>query len=143
MPIEINYLPEGTGIGVEMTGTGNVTGQEICDALKKCYSSENLPKQKYQIWYFENAETFDCPNQDFDRMVNLDTEASRTNPNIVVAVVGKDDFIFGISRMWETYMEIEKAGFETMTFRKREAADAWISSKLNSIEITTPVNETP
>jgi len=35
--------------------------------------------------------------------------------------------------MWETHMEFEASGFETMTFRKREDADAWISSKMNGI----------
>ena len=131
MPIEKRYTEE--GIGIEIIGKGRVIGKEICDALDEIYSSEMLLKQKYQIWNFTDVEDFDFPKKDFDRMVKLDVKASQTNPNIVIAVVGEKDLIFGISRMWETHMEIEESGFETMTFRKREDADAWISSKVNGI----------
>lgn len=131
MPIKIRYLNE--GIGIEMLGKGHITGKEICDALNEIYSSEMLPKQKYQIWYFTDVESFDFPKKDFNRMVKMDAKASQTNPNIIVAVVGEKDVIFGISRMWETHMDIQNTGFETMTFRKIEDAHAWISSKIDSI----------
>ena len=131
MPIEIRHIDE--GVGIEMIGKGRVTGKEICDALNEIYSSEMLPRQKYQIWCFTEVKDFDFPKEDFDRMVSQDAKASQTNPSIVVAVVGEKDLIFGISRMWETHMEIKETGFETMTFRKREDADAWISSRINGI----------
>ncbi len=131
MPIEIQYRIK--GIGVEMIGKGRVTGKEICDTLNEIYSSELFSRQKYQIWNLTDIKDLDFPRNDFDRMVQLDSKASQTNPNIVIAVVGEQDLTFGISRMWETYLEFEETGFETKTFRKREDADAWISNKTKEI----------
>ncbi len=131
MPIELKYLNEGTGI--EMIGKGTVSGEEICNVLNEIYSGEILLKQKYQIWYFINVEDFDFPKNDFTRMVDQDIEASKINPNIIIAIVGKQDLIYGIARMWEMHMEVEESGFETMVFRKKEDAEAWISKKLNLI----------
>ena len=130
MPIETRYIADGTGF--EMIGKGHITGKEICDALEEIYTSEKLPQQKFQIWHFTEVDNFDFPKHEFDRMVRLDANASQSNPNIIIAVVGEEDLIFGMSRMWEAHMQIEDAGFETMTFRQRAEADAWISMKLTT-----------
>jgi len=116
-----------------MVGKGIVSGKEICNSLNEIYSGEILLRQKYQIWYFIDVEKFDFPKNDFIRMVDKDMKASKINPNIIVAVVGNEDLIYGIARMWEIHMEVRESGFETMTFRKKEDAEVWISKKLNEI----------
>jgi hypothetical protein len=129
MPVEIRYLDDRTGF--EMVGEGTVTGKEICGALNEIYSSELLPRQRCQIWDFTDVESFDFPSNDFTTMVSLDMAASKVNPNIVVAVIGSQDVIYGIARMWEEHMEAKESGFITMVFREREDAEEWINGKLS------------
>lgn len=128
MALEITY--KSGGVGILITGQGCVVGKDICAALNEMYSGEFLLKQKYQIWDFQSVDHFDFPRSDFDEMVRLDTMASRQNPNILVAIVGEEDLIYGISRMWEAHMDMQNTGFETMTFRNKKDADDWIANKL-------------
>jgi hypothetical protein len=53
---------------------------------------------------------------------------SKVNPKPVVALVADQDLIFGLARMWE--LLIDAAERETMVFRKREDAEAWITQKV-------------
>ena len=47
MPIQINYLDNGTGI--EIIASGIVTCEEIIKANKEIYNEWNIYKQQYQI----------------------------------------------------------------------------------------------
>jgi hypothetical protein len=126
MPVEIKYFND--GYGIELFGKGVVTGQEIYDANIIVYSGDTLLKQKYQIINFANVEKLDVSQEEAVRLANQDIEASRTNPNIVIAVVAALNHAFGLGRMWEAH--VNKSDFETMVFRRREEAVAWINKKI-------------
>jgi hypothetical protein len=126
MPVEIKYFND--GYGIELVGKGVVTGQEIYDANIIVYSGDTLLKQKYQIINFANVEKLDVSQEEAVRLANQDIEASRTNPNIVIAVVAALNHAFGLGRMWEAH--VNKSDFETMVFRRREEAVAWINKKI-------------
>ena len=123
MPIEIKCLQGGTGI--EMIGTGVVTGMEIYNGNLAIYSSDTLSSHKYQIVNLANVEKVQVSREEAVKLANQDIEASRTNPNIVIAVVADLNHVFGLARMWEALAN--KSGFETMVFRKREEALAWVN----------------
>jgi hypothetical protein len=127
MPVEIKYV--GDGDGIEMIGRGVVTGEEIYNANNVIYSGNTLLKQKYQLADFINVEEFDVSNEDIVKIANQEIKASETNPNRIMAIVGKQDLIFGLSRMWEVHVSINT--LETMVFREREKALAWIKKKLD------------
>lgn len=126
MPVEIKYFNGGDGI--ELIGKGVVTGQEIYDANIVVYSGDTLRKQKYQIVNFTNVEKLDLSLEEAVKIANQDVEASKTNPNIVIAVVAALNHAFGLGRMWEAH--VNKSDFETMVFRRREEAVAWINKKI-------------
>jgi len=126
MPVEIKYFND--GYGIELVGKGVVTGQEIYDANIIVYSGDTLLRQKYQIINFANVEKLDVSQEEAVKLANQDIEASRTNPNIVIAVVAALNHAFGLGRMWEAL--VNKSDFETMVFRRREEAVAWINKKI-------------
>ncbi len=130
MPVEIKYIDD--SYGIEMIGTGVVTGEEIYNAAKEFYSGDTPLKLKYQIANFANADDFDVSSEDIERISGQEIMASETNPNRIIAVVGKQDLIFGLSRMWEGH--VFGFGFETMVFRDREEAIIWINEKISEQE---------
>ncbi len=85
MPIEIAYLHG--GYGIEIIGKGVVSGKEIYDGNRIIYSGDTLSRHKYQIVNFANVERLEVSQEEAVKLANQDIEASKTNPNIVIAVV--------------------------------------------------------
>jgi hypothetical protein len=126
MPIEIEYLDG--GYRIECIGKGVVTGEEIYNGNRIIYSGDTLSRHRYQIVNFTNVEKLSVSRDEAVRLANQDIEASKTNPNIVIAVVATLNHAFGLGRMWEAHANM--SGFETMVFRTREDAMAWIERKI-------------
>jgi hypothetical protein len=126
MPVKMKYIDDGNGI--EMMGTGVVTGDEIHNAFNEYYSGDMLLKTKYLIANFLDAEQFNVSNEDVGRIAAQEIQASKTGLKRLIALVGKQDVIFGLLRMWEGHTF--RSGFETMVFRDREEALTWISQKI-------------
>jgi hypothetical protein len=126
MPLEIRYFRD--GYGLECIGTGVVTGEDLKKANEAVYSDERLPALKYQLVDLLKAERFDVSNEDAIEIAEQDVAASETSPNMLIAVVAERDLPFGIARMWEAFAF--EGAVETMVFREREEALAWIKMKL-------------
>ena len=126
MPIEIAYLHG--GYGIEIIGKGVVSGKEIYDGNRIIYSGDTLSRHKYQIVNFANVERLEVSQEEAVKLANQDIEASKTNPNIVIAVVASLNHAFGLGRMWEAHAN--RSGFETKVFRTREEAVTWTNEKI-------------
>jgi hypothetical protein len=126
LPIEVKYIDD--GCGVDWIANGVVTGEEIKNANRMIYSGERLSRMKYQLLDYTDVTEFDVSNEDIVEAAKQDIEASRTNPNILIAYVGADPLGYGLGRMWEAY--VERSGFETRAFKDREEALAWIKKQL-------------
>ena len=128
MPIDIAYTDDG---GVLLVGRGVVTGGQIKEANNKIYETpQGIANMWYQIADFSEVTKLFATSTEVEELAMQDKKASEINPNMVIALVGKDDLIFGLSRMWEALTA--DAPFETMVFRKLEDARQWIKVKLHS-----------
>ena len=58
-----------------------------------------------------------------------DEEISKYLPDYIVAIVSKRDIEFGISRMWQTIVQMKELAWETKIFRDRNDAEKWIKNK--------------
>jgi hypothetical protein len=126
MPIEVSYTEDG---GILLVVTGVATGREIKEVNHEIYETpEKIARILYQIVDFSNITSLDVTNSEVEDIAAQDKRAFQINPNMLVAVVGKDDLTFGLSRMWEalTY----DGPSQTMVFRKSENAQQWIKERL-------------
>jgi hypothetical protein len=128
MTIQINYLDN--GIGIEIIASGIVTGKEIIEAHKEIYNEENLRKQKYQIIDRTHCTQYQVTSEEVERISEIDNNASEVNPNIILAVVSPTSLQFGMTRMWQAYLEEDC--FVTKIFQDRKSADEWIKSQLEN-----------
>ena len=128
MTIQINYLDNGTGI--EIIASGIVTGEEIIEAHKEIYNKENLRKQKYQIIDRSHCTEYQITSGEVEKIAGIDNKASEVNPNILIALISPTSLQFGMSRMWQAYIEDDR--FVTKIFQDRKSADEWIKSQLKN-----------
>lgn len=64
-----------------------------------------------------------------------DESASKINPNMCTALVGGQDLVYGLARMWKTLTY--GAPIQTMVFRKLEDAQQWIKDTIQKVVRTT------
>ncbi|MBN1515076.1 hypothetical protein JXA32_00750 [Candidatus Sumerlaeota bacterium] len=126
MPIHVTYTQDG---GLLVTGEGAVSGSDLVEANKKIYASEEKIKQiVYQLVDFSDISELHVILGDVEKIAVQDRAAARVNPDMFIAIVGKRDLVYGLSRMWEAMTE--EAPFETKVFRELSDAQEWIQSKL-------------
>lgn len=126
MAIRMNTMDEGSGI--EIIASGVVTGEEIIAAHRTIYSEENLKRQKYQLIDRTQCDEYVVTPGEIKIIAEIDKAASVVNPDITIVIVSPTELQFGMSRMWQAYVE-EKI-FRTRIFRDRKSADEWIREEM-------------
>ena len=126
MTIQIKYIDG--GIGVEIIGSGVVTGADIIAANKEIYRNENFYRQRYQIVDRTKCTKYEVSHKEIIIVAEQDKVAAKTNPNIIIAFISTSPLQYGISRMYQAYVGDE--GFLTEVFRDRKSAEKWIKEQL-------------
>ena len=128
MTIQVKYLEN--GIGIEIIASGIVTGEEVIKAHKEIYNEENFKKQKYKIVDRTDCTKYQVYPEDIEKIAEMDDEASRINPNLIIAVISTTSLQHGMTRMWQAYMKNNV--FITKNFQDRISADNWINSYIET-----------
>ncbi len=137
MAIQINYLDD--GIGIEIVASDVVTGAEIIEAHKEIYNKKNLQKQRYQIIDRSLCKEYLVSPEEVKKIAAIDKAASRNNPDIIIALISPSSLQFGMSRMWQAY--VEDSGFSTEVFHDRESAEKWLKEQLKEPDKTLEDSE--
>lgn len=138
MPIQVKYLDN--GLGLLFLGEGIVTGDDIIDSNNEIFSSrEKMKNFKYGLIDYSNITQFNVSNSEIETITSQNKNASEIIPDGILAVAAKKDLDFGINRMWQIIIENAGIQWETMVFRDRANAEAWIKDRVRkkyNIEIT-------
>jgi hypothetical protein len=126
MPVQIKFIED--GLGVEFISSGIVTGNEIIQANEKIYTHEILPRLKYKIVDRTHCAEYNVTTTDIQIIAGQDRKAAKINPNIIIALVSTTPLQYGMSRMWETY--VDETGFQMGIFKDRGSANTWLRDKL-------------
>ena len=89
---------------------------------------EKFRKYKYSLSDFTAAKKFEISTQKVEQIAELCRSSSTVNSEAIVAVVANQNLIYGLARMWE--MLSDEMNWETMVFRNREDAEAWIKERV-------------
>lgn len=127
MPIEIKDLDN--GLGNIIIGQGIVTEEELFDAFKQYLTQdqEKFSKYRYSLSDYTAAKKLEISTQKVRQIAECCVRSSIVNPKAIVAVVADQDFIYALARMWEILSDGVR--WETMVFRNREEAEAWIKKR--------------
>ena len=128
MPILVRDL--NNGLGVSMTGWGDVTEKEYIDTFTKHLTQDKykLKKYRYCIADWTAVSKMDIPTKAVQFIAGLSKSASLVNPDVVIATVADQDAMFALSRMAQTLRD--GTDWENEVFRDRQDAEAWIAERV-------------
>ena len=128
MPMEVQYLTDG---GIFLKGTGIVTGSDIMNINYELYATEDkIVNISYQLCDLTNIEDYSITTEEIKTIAKQDIKASALNQKMIIAVVGKQDVIYGLLRMWQTFSS--NASIRSKVFRSVEDAKKWIEDQLHN-----------
>ena len=107
------------------TVIGKVAAREIVAAIHDFYENDVTSNI---LWDLNESDLSESISADVERIADLSVQYAGKRPTGKTAIVGSDDFTFGISRMYEITKEIAKLPFKTQAFRDIEAAYEWLLS---------------
>jgi len=128
MPITIRDLDG--GIGVVITGWGIVGEEEYVDSHSKhlTQDEDKLNRYRYSLVDWTAVKEAEVSTEAISLIAGYCESTSEVNPDTVVAIAANQNLIYGLSRMWEGLAGV--TGWETMVFKNREDAEAWITKKV-------------
>ena len=134
MPIEIKECDGGMGNIIESRGM--VTDQELIDSLEKHLTQdrEKFKKYKYILLDHTALTKMEITNETVEVIAGLWADASRVNPETIVAMVAyaaygaSIDLLNIISRLHELFFH--QSCWETRMFRTKPQAVRWIREEV-------------
>jgi len=127
MPITVNHLDNGTG--VLYVGKASITVRDVLEARNCVVGFPEKAKQyRYGLIDYSQVDDMDISNRDLDLLVAQHKKDAAQAPGMFVALVGSRNIVYGLARMWASYMH--DSGWETHVFRTREEAEAWIRERI-------------
>ena len=124
MPFSTEWVSEGRG--VQLSGTGPLTGREILEAkIRLLRVPDRLKGLHYGLVDVTDVTELSITRDDVLEFVQVDMQIALIVPRpLAVAIVAPSDLAFGIARMWEAFAEV--TGWNTHVFRSRADADPWL-----------------
>lgn len=118
--------------GLVVACSGILTGEELI-RLKRSLASEQNGGLRYLVVDLTQVDDVTISTVELEVSVEQDERlAAIATPRMLVAVVAPKDIIFGLSRMWEVFVE-RKTGWVTHVFRSMTHAESWIQQNLEPI----------
>ena len=110
-----------------LTAKGNISFEEMIEVVGNF--KNDLPAKNI-LWDFSEAypaDTFD--GEDMDKIAALAKSNLnlRSQPDGKTAFVATSDFVYGITRMYTSYLELQQPEHEIKVFRSLEEAHEWLT----------------
>lgn len=80
------------------------------------------------LWDFTDADLSLLNNNDIIQIIVIAKSSAHLRKKGRTAIVGRRDFTFGLSRMYETLSEIQKHPIQHHVFRNIDEAITWLKS---------------
>lgn len=128
MPMRFVVLDD--GLGNMITAWGVLTEEEVIEFFIGYFNQdgEKYRNYRYSISDYSAVAELDVSSDAVKRVAALSIESMKINPDAVVATVASDDYVFGLTRMWELLVDDVK--WEIMSFRTLEDAKQWVRKKV-------------
>jgi hypothetical protein len=124
MPITLEGRQDGAGVIYHCQGDMTIDDYFRAGITFLAYPDE-IKKWRYTIIDLSFVTSMQINSNGIHSVVEQNKRlAALAVPGVLLAVAAPKDLGYGLSRMWEILNE--QIGWETMTFRTRAEADAWI-----------------
>ena len=113
--------------GADVRFTGVATGEEILDAKQAALARRYDGPLRFLLFDLSGAERLDVPTIDVRRVARVDREYAETHPPFAIAVVAPDDLEYGLSRMWQAF--VDDTPIDSLVVRTRAEALGWLAGR--------------
>jgi len=108
------------------TVIGKVTAMELVAAITDFYETSITSNV---LWDLTKSNVSEISSADVKVIADLSFKFAERRPSGKTAIVGYEDFTFGLSRMYEMTKGISELPFETRVFRDMDQARNWLLSE--------------
>jgi len=128
MPITITDTDG--GCGNILRAWGDLTEHEVLKAHEDHFGQpvEKFSAYRYGLSDFSEVIEVDISSRGVHELSQMSMDAAKRHPDIVVAVVGSADLVFGLARMFESL--VDDAAWEILVSRTRSDAVTWIRNRV-------------
>ena len=135
MPFTMEFIDHGRGI--QFTGSGNLTGEEMIDSKHRLLADESKVRPlRFAIVSLLDVQHFDITPTEVHKLAALDKQVGELTPVVAVVVIAPRTHDFGMARMWETILDVP--GWSASVVRTREEADAWLAPRIAAAASGSP-----
>jgi len=130
MPMNATIIDNGKGL--EIKGHGVLTDQEYLDTLLPLLlvPAETMAAVAYAPVDYSQVTVAELSSDSVRRVAHACAASPVFPPDLVVAHVAPQDLFYGLVRLWE--IMTEELRWETMVFRGREEAEAWLRGRMRA-----------
>jgi len=111
--------------GVYKVFSGDVTGSEVLDSAVEVEEDQRFDQVRYVINDFLAVDGVDANERDIALVAAIDRAASKTNPDIRIAVVATQQKIIELAQHYSRL--IEDCPFQAQLFASVEDARNWLA----------------
>ena len=104
-----------------------VTGDELVQSNLDVYADPKFESIEYELAMFSDSVEFEASSETVRRVANMHAEASKRNPNIIVAIVASQLVIRGLANLYRLNSEIAGGTWETEFFETEQEAREWLA----------------
>ena len=123
MPYQMHY----TSTGADVRFSGVTTGEEIVRAKASALSHRYAGPLRFLLFDLGGAERLDIPTAAVREVAREDREYAETHPPIAIAVIAPHDLEYGLSRMWQAF--VDDSPIESNVTRTRPEAIRWLAGQ--------------
>jgi hypothetical protein len=123
MPYEMRF----TGSGADVRFSGTTTGADIVEAKAEALAHHYDGGLAFLLFDLAGADHLDIPTADVRRVAREDREYAETHPPFAIAVVAPHDMEYGLSRMWQAF--VDDTSIVSKVARTRDEALAWLAGR--------------
>jgi hypothetical protein len=124
MPVQLDIVEDGAF--VTLVGWGTLTDEEFHHIIEDFFQSEERVRcLRRWLSDWTRVERVEVSTATLKRIAAITVRALQSVGSFGhVAIVGRSEIMYGLSRMWEVYFE--HSGWQTQVFREREQALRWL-----------------
>ena len=130
MPVQTDLTSD--RLGVIVTCSGLVTGKDLVEANAQVVACVNC---QYQLWDFSAISEVQVSADAIHRLALQDSDIPEWSSLEKIAVVGADDSVDELTRVYELYSSAwigRRRAYEVRQFSTRKAAEAWLVAPLSN-----------
>jgi hypothetical protein len=106
--------------------TGVLNFNEIMSAITSFY--EGSPT-KNVLWDLNEVSKINITSQEIEKIAASRPQYNKKRPEGKTAIVTRNDYYFGLSRMFETYSQLKNIPFQVMVFHTIKEAYQWVDEE--------------